>query len=189
MLPSLTRSFPTSLRSSVCFLFVGRSHRLSFFPLVPVPASSPARHPGLSWLLLFSVPTTMTCGTSRDSGNFLCTPDGRLCVLDMGLMTEVSNQNPRALYDRMMSITNAFVRVCLSRSLSSRCCRCCCFCCRLRGISLCFKQEERKNSWEEYVPQSSNTLLLEKSTYMLTCKHDYQSWPPPAHPLSFVFAS
>lgn len=22
-------------------------------------------------------------------GNFLCTPDGKLCVLDMGLMTEV----------------------------------------------------------------------------------------------------
>lgn len=24
-------------------------------------------------------------------GNFLCTPDGKLCVLDMGLMTEVSS--------------------------------------------------------------------------------------------------
>ncbi|CAM9495053.1 unnamed protein product [Pylaiella littoralis] len=38
-------------------------------------------------------------------GNFLCTPDGRLCVLDMGLMTEVEEDQRYALLEYVSHLT------------------------------------------------------------------------------------
>ncbi|CAN0506727.1 unnamed protein product, partial [Ectocarpus sp. 12 AP-2014] len=38
-------------------------------------------------------------------GNFLCTPDGRLCVLDMGLMTEVGEDQRYALLEYVSHLT------------------------------------------------------------------------------------